>query len=231
MVIDGQPDGAQWLIDRTAVRGISPEPLYVWHDARVFLPAARRTELLYALLENPFHEVQLAPGVQVPRENLAGRWIEMAAVHRWQRQPFMGMQPAPVRFFASFGPAMDGSSGQPMYGAHPVTRLVFALPAGAHTLRSALQMPLDAYRIDLPEAETTDGVEVSLFALGRDGARRQLATRYFDPRHRPEDRGNLRPLEFAFTLPSAGEVELYFGPGPAGRDTRDWIQLGPLKIE
>jgi hypothetical protein len=24
---------------------------------------------------------------------------------------------------------------------------------------------------------------------------------------------------------------LFFGPGPAGKDTRDWIELGPLKIE
>jgi hypothetical protein len=231
LVIVGQPDGAQWLIDRAAVRGISREPLYVWRNARVFLPEARRAELLVILLDRPFHEVQIAPGVPVPRENLAGRWIEMSALRRWQRVPFTGIQPAPVRFFSSFGPAMDGSSGQPLFGAHPVTRLVFALPAGAHVLRSSLQMRLEAYRLDLPDAETTDGVEVSLFALGPDGERRPLATRYFDPRHQPGDRGNLRPLEFRFTLPAAGEVELFFGPGPANRDTRDWIQLGPLKID
>lgn len=231
LVIVGQPDGAQWLIDRAAVRGISREPLYVWRDARVYLPAARRTELLHELLDRPFHEVQIAPGVPVPRENLAGRWIELSALRRWQRVPFTGMQPAPVRFFSSFGPAMDGSSGQPMYGAHPVTRLVFALPAGDHVLRSSLQMRLEAYRLDLPDGETTDGAEVSLFALGPDGERRPLATRYFDPRHQPGDRGNLRPLEFRFTLPAAGEVELFIGPGPANRDTRDWIQLGPLRID
>ncbi len=231
LVIVGEPDGAEWLIDRAVARGIGPMPLYVWRNARVFLPEARRTELLYALLENRFHEVGLAPGVKVPAENLSGRWIEMAAVHRWQREPFVGMQPQPVRFFASFGPAMDGSSGQPLYGAHPVTRLIFSLSAGAHTLRSTLQMPLDAYRLDLPDGETTDGVEVSLFALGANGARRPLATRYFNPRHDREDRGTMRPLEFSFTLPVAGEVELYFGPGLSGRDTRDWISLGPLKIE
>jgi hypothetical protein len=231
LVIVGQPDGAQWLIDRAAARGISREPLYVWRDARVFLPEARRTELLYALLDRPFHEVQIAPGVPVPRGDFEGKWIEMAALRPWQRQPFTGFQPVPVRFFSSFGPTMDGSSGQPMYGAHPVTRLVFALPAGAHVLHSSLQMRLDAYRLDLPDGEVTDGVEVSLFALGPDGERRPLATRYFDPRRQPGDRGNLRPLEFKFTLPAAGEVELFFGPGPANRDTRDWIQLGPLKID
>jgi len=231
LVIVGEPDGAQWLIDRTVARGLGSEPLYVWRDARVFVPQARRTELLHTLLENDFYEVELAPGVEPPRESLAGNWFELAAIHPWQRKPFIGFQPAPVRFFASFGPAMDGSSGQPIYGAHPVTRLVFALPAGAHTLRSTLQMSVDAYRLDLSDTEATDGVEVSLFLLGSGGERRLLATRHFDPRHNREDRGNLRPLEFSFTLETAGEVELFFGPGPAGKDTRDWIELGPLRIE
>ena len=231
LVIVGKPPGYQALIDHVAERGLEHEPLYVWHDAQVYVPQARHTEALYALLDTHFHEVTLAPGVTVPRENLAAKWIEVAALHRWQREVFIGLQPVPVRFFSSFGPAMDGSSGQPMYGAHPVTRLVFALPAGAHTLRGSLQMPLDAYRLDLPDSGTTDGVEVSLFALGPNGERRLLASRFFDPRHHREDRGTLRPLEFTFQLPAAGEVELFFGPGPAGKDTRDWIQLGPMKIE
>ena len=231
LVIAGQPPGYQGLIDRVAERGLARAPLYVWRDVQVYLPAARRTESLYALLDGSFHEVRLAPGVSPPAENLAGRWLEVAALRRWQRRPFLAMQPAPVRFFASFGPASDGSSGHLLYGAHPVTRLVFALPAGAHVLRSTLQMPVDAYRQDLPEPEATDGVEVSLSALGAGGERRQLATRQFDPRHNREDRGTRRPLVFGFTLPAAGEVELFFGPGPAGRDTRDWIQLGPLKID
>ena len=231
LVIVGEPDGAQWLIDRAAVRGIGREPLYIWRDARVFVPEARRTELLYALLDTPFHEVKLAPGVEVPHEDLSARWLDVAKLRRWQQTYFSGMEPRPVRAWASVGPGMDGSSGHAMYGAHPVTRLVFALPAGPHTLKSSLQMPLDAYRVDLPDADTTDGVEVTLFALGPGEERRQLATCNFNPRANRDDRGALRPLEFRFTLEQAGEVELFFGPGPAGKDTRDWIQLGPLKIE
>ena len=231
LVLVGQPDGQQWLIDRAAARGIGREPLYVWRDARIFVPEARRTELLYAILDTPFHEVKLAPGVEVPREDLSARWIEVAGLHRRQQVNFAAMEPRPVRFWASFGPGMDGSSGHAMFGAHPVTRLVFALPAGAHTLRASLQMSPDAYRAELPDADATDGVEVTLSVIGPDEERRQLATRHFNPRLNPDDRGTLRPLEFSFTLEQAGEVELFFGPGPAGKDTRDWIQLGPLKIE
>lgn len=231
LVIDGTPPGHEELVRMAAARGVSREPLYVWHGARIYLPESRRTEALYALLDHYFQDVHLAPGVKPPEENLSARWIEVAGLRRWQRVSFKAMDPMPVRFYASFGPALDGSSGQPMFGAHPVTRLVFSLPAGDHTLRSSLQMPLDAYRQDLPDRAATDGVEVSLYAIGPGEERRPLATRHFDPRNNRGDRGTLRPLEFSFTLPSAGEVELYLGPGPAGRDTRDWIQLGPLKID
>ncbi len=231
LILVGEPDGREWLIDRAEARGLARTPLYTWRNARVYLPQARQNELLHGLLENDFAEVALAPGVVLPRDKVAGQWCELAALHRWQRRPFHAMQPAPVRFFATFGPTYDESGGIMKYGAHPVTRLVFALAAGPHTFRSTLQMPLEAYRLDLPDSETTDGVEVSLFALGPHEERRLLATRYFDPRHHREDRGNQRPLEFTFTLPAAGEVELFFGPGPSGRDTRDWVALGPLQIE
>ena len=230
LVIVGQPDGARWLMDRAEARGINPQPIYAWRDTRVYLPQARRDELVVSLLENQFDEVHLQPGVEAPRRSLSGQWIDIATLPRWLQTPFMGMQPRPVRFFSRFGPGLDGSSGVAMFGAHPVTRLIFALPAGRHTLRSTLQIRLEAYRLDLPDSDTTDGVEVSLFALSAGEEKQQLATRLFDPRHNRADRGNLRPLEFTFTLPAAGEVELFFGPGPAGRDTRDWIEMGPLKI-
>jgi hypothetical protein len=40
-----------------------------------------------------------------------------------------------------------------------------------------------------------------------------------------------RPMEMEFMLPEAGEVELFFGPGPQDRVTRDWIRIGPLTID
>jgi hypothetical protein len=140
------------------------------------------------------------------------------------------MHPHPVRFWSSFGPAMDDSGGRYRFGAHPVTRLVFSLPAGPHVLKSTLEMVDKAWALEDEDSETTDGVEITLFALERGGNRRQLATRYFDPRHNPLDRGTVRPLEMMFTLPEAGEVELFFGPGPRNKDTRDWIELGELQI-
>lgn len=229
LVITGDLPGRQWLVDRATARGLTSQPVFVWHETAVYLPEARRTELLHALLDNTFSETRLAPGVDEPKEGLKAQWRDVASLRKWQRAFFRGMKPEPVRYFASFGPATDASSGTLLYGAHPVTRLVFALPAGAHTLRATLQMPDDAWRHD---SEHTDGVEVTLSALGTTGDERQvLASRYFDPRENEADRGPGRPLEFKFSLPAAGEVELLFGPGRNQRDTRDWIMLGPLTIE
>jgi len=51
-----------------------------------------------------------------------------------------------------------------------------------------------------------------------------------DPRHREADRGQ-KPLRMEFNLLQAGEVELFVGPGPAGRSARDWVMLGRLVID
>jgi hypothetical protein len=52
-----------------------------------------------------------------------------------------------------------------------------------------------------------------------------------DPTRRAAERGAV-PIDFRFALEREGEVELLFGPGPQGRDTRDWIWIrGPLVIE
>jgi hypothetical protein len=87
----------------------------------------------------------------------------------------------------------------------------------------------DAYRPDIAEGDATDGVEVSLCEIGNDGYRRELGAVMIDPRARAEDRG-ARDLSFDFALPHAGEIELFIGPGPSGRDSRDWVSLGRITI-
>ena len=230
LIIVGKQDGAEWLIDRAAQYGLMEAPLCVWRDARIFLPKERLTESVDCVLNNYFHDVALSPDFKVPRDHLGGKWFTMAPLKKWERQSFHAMTPKPVRFFSTFGPALDESGGQTRFGAHPVTRLIFELPAGKHTLRTTLQLPDAAYAVDLEPGAKTDGVEVVLYALGPNGEQVQLARRLFDPVNNPGDRGNQRPLHLDFTLIHPGEVELFFGPGAAGRDTRDWIEMGPLQF-
>ncbi len=218
---------SDWFVDF----GIDVRPLYRWKNMTVYLQADRRAESTRLLQEKGFHEVEWAPGAEPPPERLAGEWFRTADLLRHQLIPFQAMSPQPVRFFASFGPALDGSGGRPRYNAHPMTRLVFALPAGRHVLRTTLEItPPVAYDLSQPDDKTTDGVEVTLRALGAAGESRVLHSLLFDPRARADHRG-IRPWEVTFELAEAGEVELFFGPGPNGRDTCDWIMLGALTIE
>jgi hypothetical protein len=230
LVIAGPLDGHEWLIQRLVARGLDPTPLYLWRDVSVFLPAARRQLNADRLEENAFFEVHFAPGVQPPHGYPLNAWWEVKNLWRTDKENFDGMTPTPVRFLSTFGLTLERAAGRMDFGAHPVTRLVFALPAGRHVLHTTVQFSPDAYRDDLAETEATDGVEITLSALTAAGTSRVLDTRIVDPRHRAADRGR-KPLRIEFTLPQAGEVELFIGPGPAGRSTRDWVMLGRLVID
>jgi hypothetical protein len=72
-------------------------------------------------------------------------------------------------------------------------------------------------------------VEVTLSRRKSDGSTEVLYTRLINPRKNESDRGVL-PLRADFALEQPGEVELFFGPGPAGNNTCDWIKLSRLVI-
>ena len=230
MVVTGPLKDSEWLIKRGASFGLEPAPFYLWRNTSVFLRPERRAENARKLEQVGFLGVSFAPGAEPQYQQPANAWFDVASLPLHQRLKFSGMQPTPVRFFCRFGLALELKEGRMDFGAHPVTRLVFALPAGRHVLRSSVMFSPDAYRHDLPEDSKTDGVEITLFALGPGGERRVLNTRLMDPSSRVEDRGR-RPLRIEFALPQAGEVELFIGPGSNGRDTRDWVVLGPLGVD
>ena len=98
------------------------------------------------------------------------------------------MYPKPVRIFTTYGLTADNRRGEYWFGAHPVTRLVFTLPAGQHTLRTVLKFSTGAYRWNLPEQELTDGVDVTLSRLAPDGTAEPLQALFLDPVHVPDDR-------------------------------------------
>ena len=230
LVVTGSLERRAWLIQRGVGLGLTPDPVYLWRDAAVFLPATRRATALRQLDNQPLADVRFVPGAEPQYAQPANAWFEVATLPPRQQWTFAGMQPVPVRFFSVFGLALNQAGGVLDFGAHPVTRLVFALPAGHHTLHTSVMFSPDAYRADVPDVDATDGVEITLAALGPGETRRVLDTRIMDPRHHVEDRGR-KPLRIEFDLPQAGEVELFIGPGPSGRNTRDWVVLGRLVIE
>ena len=230
LAILGTVRNPEEFLKRTAPFGIGTQPTYRWEGMTVYLRNDSRDESIRHLQHYGYAGVTWIPGVQPKPEQLAANWVEVAGLHPSQLSYFMGMNPRPVRFYSSFGPALERGGGRMDFGAHPVTRLVFALPAGPHVLRTTVILPAETYDSAQPRDRMTDGVEITLTALAPAGPGHGLYTRLLNPRDNPADRGPC-PLEIPFTLDQAGEVELFFGPGPAGRDTHDSILMGRMEIQ
>lgn len=218
------------LLRRAVARGLDPEPVFRWRNFSIHLPLARRSQSIQHLLDNAYEGLSWAPGVVVPAEPLAGAWREVGKLRLHQRWLFGSMRPEPVRFFSTFEPGLDVADGVAKYGAHPETRLVFHLPAGRHRLRTTVSMKPEAYAPELPVAQRTDGVEITLTATFTGEAQQVLFTRWVNPRDQPADRG-IVPVRVEFTLEQPADVELFIGPGPAGSDVRDWCWLGRLAFD
>jgi len=234
VVLDDRPEGAAERLAPFLKHGIDPRPMCRWRNMTVYLPLARRPEAIYLMKDLGFSGVNWAtsaiPEDAGPEPKFAGEWLESRKMATHQRAVFQGMSPMPVRFFSTFGPMIDRVNGLVEYNAHPDTRLVFSLPAGAHRLRCSVWLPPAAYEAALTDDKATDGVEVTLSRRIPDGSTAVLYTRLINPRKNEADRGVL-PLRADFVLEQPGEVELFFGPGPAGNNTCDWIKLSRLVID
>ncbi|WP_415908495.1 ArnT family glycosyltransferase [Oleiharenicola sp. Vm1] len=224
---------AQWIVDYLVPRGIDPHPVFYWHGFAVYFPRSRLDWVMAELGKRLAVEVQLAEGRAWPVDdagravNIADHWFKLAELPDSMRHLFDGMSPPPVRFYAQFGATLERAGGRLDLGAHPVTRLVFALPAGRHTLHTQVFFSPDAYSAAIAPEQRTDGVQLVLrMAEGE----RTFFDRVIDPNRRPSDRNRLT-LHIPFELTEPGEVELFVGPGPRGIFARDWFWIGRLAFE
>lgn len=218
------------LVRRAVALGLDPQPLYRWRDFTVYLRGENRAASAQKITQAGYGEIVQIPLEHPNLDRLTGDWFEVAKLLPAQRGFFIDMHPTPVRFFSTYGPALEQADGRQYFGAHPITRLVFALPAGEHRMRTTVSFPSETYEPSQPPDRMTDGVEITLSALAPGGQGRVLFTRLVNPRDNSGDRG-LCPLDISFKLDFSGEVELFFGPGPAWRDTHDSILLGRLEIQ
>jgi hypothetical protein len=218
------------LIHRAAWFGLETKPSFFSSGMAVFLPESRRQENIRRLRAGNLPALTLAPGTEEAVHSMAGQWREFSQLTPVQQDFFRTMLPRPARFYSSFGPNLDSSSGELRFGTHPVTRLVFSLAAGHYTLKTSVMLSPQAYDPALAENLLSDGVEITLRQLGRNSETPPLFTRLLNPHLTTADQGS-QLLAIDFRIPVAGEVELFFGPGPQNRDTRDWISMGALEIQ
>jgi hypothetical protein len=210
--------------------GLNPTPVFTWHDYVVYLHQQLRPAAIETLVRRKdIVELQVAPAV-VPEDNpLLHREVPVASLlPRW-RQYFRGMHPRPVRYYSTFGLFAQEEGGRLAFQAHPDTRLWFHIPAGPHRLSTDVQLDSKAYT-GVPRWDASDGIEVVVTMILGDGRRTECYRRHYNPLDRPEDRG-IQPFQVDVDLPTAGELELFVGPGPRGNAARDWATLGPLTVK
>lgn len=224
------------LIERLARAGLSRTPVLFSRDIAIFLRTDRLQESLSAFEASPVPEVQVAPGIVLPRAteapppfNHRGEWVDVATLPPYFQQAFDGMRPRPVRIYLQYGISVERAGGVYRFGAHPVTRLVFELPAGPHRLQTRVWFSRDAWRDDLSVHDKTDGVGLRVSRLGSGGGE-LIFTHHVDPVARPADRGPLG-LSIEFQLAQKESVEIAIDPGPAGSSVRDWVSLDRITFD
>ena len=215
-----------------ALDGAPPQPAQLDQEGKVLLPAMTLEPGLHQLTLGPLqHPAQLRGfrlhdnGAGLPPSYFKGQWYDTRALQPDQLAPFQFMSPQPVRFYSFIGPVLYGKD----YFAHPVTRLRFQVAAGHRILRTQVHFDPGAYEQVLP-GDATDGIQLELALVTPGGQRSVVAERSIDPVQNPADRGSL-PIELACDVPAGSELELFVGPGKAGRNNRDWFYLGPLTIK
>ena len=230
LVIAGPMDNRAALLRRISTLGIDSQPIFKCQDMLVFLREDRRDESIEELQSFASGGLTLMPGVLPRPELLAGKWYKVSGLKPLQMGWFLGMTPKPVRFFNTFGPSIELAGGKHDYGAHPVTRLVFSLKSGDHTLRTTVRLPEESHVPSDPNVAPSDGVNIRVSIVSSGHSRRIVYERYLNPHENPDDRG-LVQLHIPFHLEHAEEVELYFGPGPVNDYSRDWLVMGDLVID
>ncbi len=230
-LITRQALSADALLLRLAVEyfGLDPQPVLTWHEHFIYFPDQRLDRVYEFLQTAEFNDVQWAPGGGPSGNRLAGAWYETKALRRYQLFPFRQMQPQPVRFYSSFGLGLDQSEGQIRFGAHPLTQLCFAVPAGARHLQTEIGISPGAYE-NVSADDATDGVDLKISLVQPDAAEKLLYSRNLNPRDNPADRAIL-PVSLDFIMPAGAELKISVEAGPSGNNRRDWAFLGKLTIK
>ncbi len=161
LVLFGDQIKNQVLIDLTVKAfHLDPRPAFRCRDATVFLHEQVRSQTRALLLNVPEVEVlgeqpgELDPRFQHKRE--------LTYLLKRYREDFAQMQPAPFKYYTTYGTAHYDYAGGRFIGAHPDTRVWFQLPAGKHTLSAQVALLPAAYDPTVPQGDRSVGIEVRI---------------------------------------------------------------------
>ncbi|MEO6568309.1 MAG: glycosyltransferase family 39 protein [Opitutaceae bacterium] len=212
--------------------GIDERQALTWQGDQIFLHRDARTEVLNEIEGkglNRYHSLEWAAEASTRDRPLAARVVQYATLAERHKKLFRNFSPAPHSFFSTVGPELWNEAGGQRFFAHPETKFWFTLPAGGHRFRTTIAMTESSYS-GVSRTDASDGVVLVATFVEAGGGRHELERRDVNPRDNESDRGVL-PIDWHFSLPAAGQLEIAVLSGPAGNSARDWVTLGELSIE
>ena len=207
---------------------IDSRPVIAWANATVYLARGIRETAIGYLRHQSFINLRVVAEGEPARETFTRREVPVSELLPGQRQMFMAMSPAPVRFYSTFGLNLSEEQGAWVLSAHPDTRLWFRPAAGLRTIFAEFAMLPGSYE-NLAPSEATDGAEFAIYVQKADGTKRQVFDRLLNPADNPSDRG-IQKLSLTVDLPPGAELVFETGPGTRNNYNRDWAAWGPIRI-
>ncbi len=215
------------LLERAvAAFGLDPDPVYRWRDALVYVRRDQVATTLAQVAKLSLPEIEIRRGLLAPEADGTITW-EYQFMAEKQRRAFDPMGRPPLRYAARYGVAVSNYDGHAVTGAHPTTRIWFAVPPGRREIVLEFALNPAAYAGPAGGART-DGVEFVVAATSGNG-RRVLFSRLLNPGDEAADRGWQRESLTA-EIRAGEELVLETLPGPANNESCDWAGWGPLTI-
>jgi hypothetical protein len=136
--------------------------------------------------------------------------------------------PTPATIRSGYGVNSAEIDGRYVLNAHAPSELVFNPPAGASQVHAIVGLPDASYAPRGPAI--TNGITISIIAIGPKGRRQLLYQRSLDPAKVPTDRG---PQNIRLVLPDQNTDQLIFrlGNGPDNNPTNDWAYWAGIEIK
>jgi hypothetical protein len=197
---------------------LAVQPLLTGNNTEVYLREADTPANVTALLSLGLSEYQV---------ETRGLPVEVDRLGDQARKFFAMMTPRPRAVAAQFGLGLLSLDDGVVFGAHPITQLVFTMPPGARRLRAGFGVLPGAYA---DPRKGTDGVVFQVRLREADGTTRTLAERLLEPVTREKDRGT-QTFDLALPAGVAGDIILQTGPGPANNFAFDWAYWSSVAIE
>lgn len=223
LVVAGKMRDRRAFLDSLKIRfGLAPQPALTGDAVAVYL-SERDLATDQPILQR-LGLTELRAAVPAPMES---RRVALAGLPALVQNLFAPMTPRPREVYSQFGLGLNTVGDQTVFGAHPVTELVFDPPPGARRLQAGFGVLPAAYA---DPVKATDGVQFEVMLSRPDGTYEVLAQRLLNPVARAEDRGT---QFFDLPLPAGmgGEIILRTGPGPADNFSYDWAYWTTVAIK